>query len=416
MLKRLSIVFLLGFSSGLPFALVGSTLQAWFADAGLSVTATTMLSLLGLPYLYRVLWGPILDRITPTPLGKRRSWIVLSQLLLILGFNLLAFFSPEQSPKLMALIAFLLACFSATQDIVIDAHRIEYLPPVQYGLGASLAVSGYRVALFFSGGVALIIAAHWGFALTYRLMGLLMLLGMIVTLWSPEPSKPNHQVMSLQESFKLPLLELLKRPKIGWLLGFILCYVLGEAFTTTTSSVVMPFLIQGLHFSLETIAYINKILGIAAIFTGGLLAGVILLRLSLFKALFIFGFFQMASNALFVVLAVVGKNTPLLATAVFFNNVATGMATTALVAFFMKIVNKNFTATQFSLLVAFSTIPRIFAGPIAGFLEQEIGWVGLYQCATILAFLFIPFLWQIKSLVETHEEHVQIDAVLAQKS
>jgi PAT family beta-lactamase induction signal transducer AmpG len=161
----------------------------------------------------------------------------------------------------------------------------------------------------------------------------------------------------------------------------------------------MPFLIQGLGFSLETIGYINKMLGIAALLAGGLVAGVMLLRGSLYYSLFSFGLLQATTNVLFVILAMIGKNTALLATAVFFDNFAAGMGSTALVALFMRLVNKQFTGTQFSILVAISTLPRIISGPIAATIQMSIGWVGLYQLSVVCALMFIPFLFLIKELV-----------------
>lgn len=397
MKKKLFIVFLLGFSSGLPLALLSSTLQAWFADDGMSVMATGMLSLIGFPYVYRVIWGPFQDRYSILPLGKRRSWILSMQVLLLIGFNLLAWLSPSASPRWMGCIAFLLAVFSATQDSVVDAQRVEYLPKTYHGLGASLGVFGYRVALFVSGGLALVLAQHLGWAVTYRVMGLLMVVGMLAILWSKEPDSPIPERESLSLALIAPASQLLCRPGFFTLVLFIIFYKLGEAFTTTTSGIVMPFLIQGIGFSLETIGYVNKVVGIASIVLGGLTAGFLLTRWSLFNALLGFGLFQAATNVLFIVLAYAGKNITLLTTTVIFDNFAAGMGSTALVALFMRLVDQRFTATQFSLLVAISTLPRILSGPVAATIQQTIGWTGLYQVAFFLALGFIPFLMRIRS-------------------
>lgn len=402
--KRLLIVFLLGFSSGLPLALISSTLQAWFADTGMSVLATGMLSLVSLPYAYRIAWGPLLDRYSLSSLGKRRSWILIMQFALLIGFNVMAWFSPNTAPELMAIIAFMLACFSATQDVAIDAHRVEYLPVVEHGIGASLAVFGYRFALLIAGGFALIIAKHFGWAFTYRLMGFLMLFGVIATLWSSEPSKHSENKINFVESFVAPLKELGKRRGIIPLLFFILFYKLGEAFTTTTSGIVMPFLIQGVGFSLDTIGYVNKMMGISSILLGGLAAGLLLIRWSLFRALLVFGLIQAITNVLFIALAISGKNLPLFATAVVCDNFAAGMGSTALVAFFMRLVNQSFTATQFSLLVALATLPRVFSGPVAAMLQMWLGWVGLYQLSFVLALGFIPFLLMIREQTKVVNE------------
>lgn len=390
--KRLLVVLLLGFSAGLPLALVTSTLQAWYADVGMSVLATGMLSLVGMPYVYRVAWGPLLDRYTLTFLGKRRSWIFIMQVALLLGFNILSWLTPQQSPHLIAYIALLLACFSATQDVAIDAQRTESLPIIEHGLGASLYVCGYRVALLITGGLALVMAHHWGWAVTYRLCGAMMLIGLFTTLWSEEPTHPPAHEGGFIATFVLPIKDLFSRNDIAALLLFVFFYKLGEAFTTTTSGIVMPFLIQGLGFSLDTIGYVNKILGIGAILAGGFAAGLLLMRWSLYRALLVFGLIQAATNLLFVFLALAGKNLPLFATAVISDNFAAGMGSTALVALFMRLVNRQFTATQFSFLVGISMIPRVLSGPFAALLQIHLGWVGVYQLAFLLSLCFLPFL------------------------
>ena len=399
--KRLLIVFTLGFSSGLPLALISSTLQAWFSDAGMSILATGSLSLLSLPYVYRIAWGPLLDRYSLLRLGKRRSWMLVMQGFLLIGFNVMAWFSPRTSPELLVALGFLMASFSATQDIAIDAHRTEYLPQNEHAIGASLAVFGYRLALLVAGGVALIIAGHWGWAVAYRSMGFLMVLGMIATLCSPEPSLKTMNKSSLTESFAAPIKELLSRKGIVALLFFIFFYKLGEAFTTTTSGIVMPFLIQGLGFSLDSIAYVNKMMGVGAILLGGLTSGLLLMRWSLYKALLVFGLFQAVSNLFFIALAIIGKNLALFAIAVVCDNFAAGMGSTALVALFMKLVDRRFTGTQFSLLVAISTLPRILSGPLAAMLQSWFGWVGVYQVSFLLALGFVPFLMMNRKQIMT---------------
>lgn len=399
--KRLLIVFILGFSSGLPMALISSTLQAWYAFSGMSVMVTGMLSLVSLPYAWRIFWGPIVDRYSLFALGKRRSWILTMQVLLLLGFNIMAWFTPDQYPRFLAFLALLLACFSATQDVAIDAQRAEYLPVPEHALGASLAVFGYRLALLLSGGLALVMAAKFGWAITYRFMGLMMGAGILAILCSQEPSVEIKEKNNFAQSFIAPMKELLTRPGIIYLFLFVFCYKLGEAFTTTTSGIVMPFLIQGLGFSLDTIGYINKMLGIASILLGGLTAGFILLRYSLYRSLFLFGLLQAFTNVLFVLLAMSGKNVMLLAIAVFADNFAAGLGSTALVALFMRMVNKQFTGTQFSLLVALSTLPRIVSGPVAASIQMSIGWVGLYELSVVLALAFVPFLMLIKEQTST---------------
>ncbi len=408
--RRLFTIFILGFSSGLPLSLISSTLQAWFASCGLPVMTTGALSLVSIPYAYRMLWGPVLDRVSLFGLGRRRGWIFAMQICLLLGFNVMAFFSPSEHASYIALLALLMAVCSATQDMAIDAQRVEYLPEHKHALGASITTLGYRLALLFSGGLALVIARYLGFSLTYRFVSLFLLAGMMAVWFSKEPYPVVIEKANYRTLFVRPFKELMQRKGIIPLLLFIFCFKLGEAFTTTTSGIVMPFLIQGIGFSPDTIGYVNQILGVSSILAGGLLAGILLMRYSLFYTLLFFGLLQACTNVLFVVLAMVGKNTLLLSISVFADNFAAGMGSTALVALFMRLVDKRFTGTQFSILVAISTIPRIASGPIAASLQMWLGWVGMYQCAALLALLFVPFLVLIKQQVEARHQDIGEDA------
>lgn len=394
MIVKLAIVFFLGFSSGLPLCLISSTLQAWFAQDGLSLWFTGSLSLVGLPYLYRALWSPLLDRYYLSRFGRRRTWMMACQILLCLGFWVMSYLNPQDYPYVMMILAFLLAVLSSSQDSVIDAQRLEYLPKAWHGMGATLAVSGYRIALMLSGGAALVMAQYWGFSATYKMMALVMSIGLITSLLSKEPRLPYFQASPTQGWFSLfwqPFRELLGRSEFLTLFAFIVFFKMGEAFTASTSGIVMPFLIQGMGFSLETIGYVNKIIGVIAVLLGGAVAGIWLLRYSLSRALLYFGLAQAATNALFCLLAYAGPRTELLIAAVFCDNFAVGLGSTALVALFMRLVMREYSATQFSILVAIASLPRVFSGPLAASIQHYVGWLGLYQIAFLLAFAFIPF-------------------------
>lgn len=393
--KRLFIILSLGFSSGLPLALISSTLQAWFADTGMPVLITGLLSLVGLPYIFRIFWAPLVDHSSLCSLGQRRSWMLLMQTLLLIGFNIMAWLSPTTSPTIMVTLALILAIFSATQDLAIDACRIEILPFTEHGLGASFSTIGYRLALLVAGGLSLIIAQYAGWPFTYRLIGSLMLLGMITTLLTPNSPILDVKKESIRSSLIAPFKELASRPKIISLFLFIFFYKLGEAFTTMTSGIMMPFLIQGIGFSLDTISYVNNIMGVGSVLLGGLLAGYLLQRWSLYRALLTFGLMQAVTNVLFIVLSCVGNHLPTLILAVVSDNFTAGMASTALVVLFMRLVNRSFTATQFSILVAFSTLPRVLSGPLGAILQSNVGWTGLYYIAFILSLGFAPFLMRL---------------------
>jgi PAT family beta-lactamase induction signal transducer AmpG len=220
-----------------------------------------------------------------------------------------------------------------------------------------------------------------------------MLLGIVATLISKEPT--SKQTYTIKASFYLSFKSLLNRRDIYYLIGFIFFFKWGEAFTSSISSVLIPFLLSYMGFELSTVGYVNKFFGGLSIVAGGLLAGFLLIRYSLYRCLFMFGIFQAIANGMFIMLAMVGSSVYLLAFCVFFENIATGMGSTAFVAFLMRIVDRRFTATQFSLLVAISTVPRVFSGPIASALVPKIGWIGFYQIIFLTSFMFLPFFYRL---------------------
>lgn len=396
-LQKLFVVFVFGFSSGLPFSLVSSTLQAWFASEGFSIFNTSIISLIGLPYLFRFLWAPFLDHYSLSRFGKRRSWIFLCQIVIFLLFNLLSFFSPKTLPWFIIILSFIVAISSATANTVIDAHRIEYLAPREHGLGAAIAVFGYRLALLISGGMALILAANYGWALMYQIMSFLMILCLTAVFISPEPENISSTNISLKESLIEPIKELLSRKNFTAICCFIIFYKLASALTNSNSGIMMSFLIQGLDFSITDIAWVNKIIGTISSIAGSLLAGFFLLYWRLSSALWIFGILQVAGNLIFIYLAYLGKNINFLIIAVGLDNFSAGLAATALVSFIMQMVDKRFTATEFSIFIALASLPLILSGPIGAILEIYMGWTGMFIVSFILSFLFIPFLFKIQN-------------------
>ncbi len=381
--RHFFIVFVLGFSSGLPFTLVGTTLAAWFAKSGQSITNIGLLTLIGQPYIFKFLWAPLLDISLFKRMGKRRAWLLLTQALLLICILTLSFLSPIKQPVLIALVAWLIALFSATQDIAVDAFRSEVLLPHDRGFGATLAVFSFRMATLFSGALALVWADHYGWRSTFIILSLCLLPVMCSVYFTKEPKHPKPFIEEI--SYLEPFLFLLKRPHGLWMIAFVFLYKLAEAFTSTSSGVTMAFLIQDLHFDLSTIGLTGKGVGIIATIIGSFIAGVSMLRLSLYRALLIFGIFQAVTNLLFVLLAILGKDLYILMVAVLFDNMAAGMGMTALIAFMMAWSDKHYTASHFALLSAISALPRMLSGPIAAYIELHIGWVGLYTFATFAA-------------------------------
>lgn len=385
MKRRFLALFLLGFSSGLPFCLVGSTLQAWFSVSAMSIIAVGMLGLIGQPYVYKFLWAPWMDRFSIGQSDKRRGWIFLTQTGLISLLFILSFLTPAHHPVWMAVLALIMAFFSASQDTVIDAYRAEILPEKERGLGAAVAVAGYRGAILSSGGLALIMAQYWGWELTYQCMAILMLLGVFGNYFAPRIISENKkEVSEIAEKNVVPItlwtsLRSLFQQKLGWqCVLFIVLYKIGEAFTSTTSSLSMPFLLQGLHFDLATVGVVNKIAGIASAILGSLIAGIVMLRISLFRALLFFGIGQAFSALMFFGLACTGHNLSMLIASVVIENLTAGMSTTALLAFMMGLCHRRFTAAHFAFLSAVAALPRMIAGPVGGVLQALIGWKILY--------------------------------------
>lgn len=397
--QRFTIVFILGFASGLPYTILGSTLQAWFADAGLDVATVGLVSLMGLPYSYRMFFAPLVDKYTFFGMKRRRAWMISMQLLLVFGVLALSFFTPHDSCKTMLLLAFILSICSALLDVAIDAQRIEYLTEENYALGAALAIFGYRIAMLIGSGFILVFASLYGFNLSFRLLAILIFLGLFTAFISQEPEVSNSKMPTgTAVSWGEPFKQLFSSKNITWICIFIFLYKFGEVFTTTSSGIIMPFLRQELQFSLATIGYVNKIVGIGALLVGGLISGLILKKYSLFKTLLYIGIAQACSNILFIILAINGKVLWLLVLAVFCDNLIAGMGATALVTLIMEIVDTRYTATQFSILISISSLPRIFSGPIGAYLQSKLGWVNLFAVSCVLALFFIPVLLKLRNL------------------
>ena len=378
--RRIATVAFLGFSSGLPLALTGGTLQAWMTIEGVDLKTIGIFSLVGLPYALKFFWAPLLDRYALPFLGRRRGWILGIQIAMMILITLLGLTSPKETPLLVALLALLLTFTSASQDIVIDAYRTDVLREKERGLGVAVSVMGYRIAMLTSGALALILAGPLGWRLTYLLMAVLMIDGTIASIFGPEPEELVRPPQSLKEAISGPLAEFFERPAAWSFLALIVLYKIGDAFA---GSLTTAFLIRGPGFSIGEVGTINKGLGLIATILGALYGGVMLARLGLYRSLMIFGILQAISNLSFMVLAYAGKVYSLMVAAVAFENLAGGMGTAAFVAFLMALCNRRYTATQFALLSALASLGRIFVGPPSGYLSHEVGWV---------VFFFMTFL------------------------
>ncbi|MDH4328501.1 MAG: MFS transporter, partial [Nitrospira sp.] len=272
--RRLAVMLPLGFASGLPLALTAGTLQAWLTVEGVDLKTIGIFTLVGLPYTLKFLWAPLMDRIVPPWLGRRRGWMALTQLSVAVGLALMAMTSPRANPEQLAAVALLVAFLSASLDIVFDAYRTDTLHPHERGLGAAVWVNGYRIALLAAGAGALVLADYIGWQATYLAMAAVMLAALAAVLWSPEPTRVADPPKSLAEAVGAPLKEFFSRPQALGFLGVIVLYKLGDAFA---SSLQTAFLIGGVGFSVSDVGTAKGV-GIVATLVGALLGGVMMTR------------------------------------------------------------------------------------------------------------------------------------------
>ena len=376
--RRMVVAFIMGFSCGLPLLLTMSVLQAWMKDQGVDLTVIGMMTLVGLPYTLKFLWAPFVDRFTLPFLGRRRGWMLIAQIALMASIAGLGQSNPAENPWMMAIAAFLVTFFSASQDIVVDAYRREDLSDEELGLGSSLYINGYRIGMLLASGGGLIMADYIPFSSVYLILAVCMLPGIITTLLTPEPATPEGKPKSMREAVIDPLVEYFSRSGALWILAFILLYKVGD---TMASAITTPFYLD-IGFSKSEIGAVVKLFGFWATITGGLVGGIIMIRLGINRSLWVFGFLQALSTACFALLARVGYSIPLLSGVIAFENLSTGMGTAAYAAFMASITNKKFTATQYALLTSLMGVPRVFASAPTGFIAKNVGWeIFFISCA-----------------------------------
>ncbi|MGB9712562.1 MAG: AmpG family muropeptide MFS transporter, partial [Dissulfurimicrobium sp.] len=299
--KRIAIMLPFGFSSGLPLALTGATLQAWLATSAVDIKTIGLFSLAGLPYAIKFLWSPIMDRFSIPWLGRRRGWIFLAQILLSIGLAFMATLSPAENQMVMGWTAFIIAFLSASQDIAIDAYRADVLRQEERGLGVAMTVTGYRIAMLVSGALALILSDRIGWMNTYRVMAAFMAVSIIITISSPKTDGETRPPRDINEAIAGPLKEFFSRRNALFFILFIILYKLPDAFA---SSLITAFLIKGPGFSPTEVGTVNKALGLASTMAGAFLGGWLMRRMGLFRSLLYFGVFQAISSLWFTALAI----------------------------------------------------------------------------------------------------------------
>jgi PAT family beta-lactamase induction signal transducer AmpG len=394
--RRVLLVLLMGFASGLPLLLTFSTLSAWLATAGVRRAAIGAFALVGTPYAFKFVWSPLIDRLPPPlPLGRRRGWGVAIQLSLIAAILGLGSQNPKHHLVLMAMLAVLVAFLSASQDIVIDAWRVEILPLDLQGPGAGVIQTGYRLAMLVSGAGALVIAARVGWFAAYATMAALLAVGILVFLFGPEPHVPSENRQIQQLATKLsgwsatkswfttavigPFADFMRRPLWLVILIFIVGYKLGEAM----AGVMATPLYISLGFSLNEIAAVSKLVGFFATVAGALIGGVVTVRFGILRSLIICGVLQSAGNLFYVLQAIGGHRIGYLALCVTAENLTGAMAGAALVVYLSSLCSPAFTATQYALLSSLASVGRTLVASSGGVLAERLGWVLFFSLTTV---------------------------------
>jgi PAT family beta-lactamase induction signal transducer AmpG len=395
--RRVLLILLLGFSSGLPWLLTFSSLSAWLATAGVRRAAIGAFALAGMPYAFKFVWAPLIDRLPPPlPLGRRRGWGISIQIALIASILALGSGDPKHHLKAMAALALLVAFLSASQDIAIDAWRVEILPLELQGPGAGAIQTGYRVAMLVSGAGTLVIAARAGWFAAYATMAGLVTVGVLAFLFGPEPSltveasRFSGRSGTVSRSSAIgnwlstavlgPFADFMRRPIWPAILLFVLGYKLGEAMA---GNMATPLYIS-LGFSLDEIAAMSKLVGFFATVAGALVGGVATARFGILRSLMMCGLLQSAGNLFFVLQAVGGHRLSYLALCVIAENVTGAMAGVALVGYLSSLCSPGFTATQYALLSSIALVGRSLVASSSGLLAEKLGWVHFFLLTTVV--------------------------------
>lgn len=378
---RMLSMLLTGYSAGLPLLLIGSTLQAWMTDEGVDLTAIGLVSLLGLPYVFKFLWAPLLDRFKIPLLGRRKGWMLVFQALLVVCIFGLSFTNPKTDIFLVCTWAFLIALFSSSQDVVLDAYRREILPDDELGLGSSLYVTGYRLAMLVSGALALYLADQIPWKNVYQWLAVFMAPSILFTIFAPKESQHIPIPANLKEAVVGPLLDFFQRKGAWIMLLFILLYKVGDSMA---SNMTTPFILD-IGYSKTDIATVAKTFGMIATMLGGIIGGTLMLKMNIRTSLIIFGILQAVSTLGFSLLPSLPIVFTSLAAVIAFENLASGMGTAAYAAYMASLTNKQFTATQYALLTALMGIPRVILASPTGWMSKMMGWEAFFIVCTLIA-------------------------------
>lgn len=392
-------ILLLGAASGFPNQLTESALQAWLKDLGRSNTTIGLMSYVALPYLLKPLWAPLVDRFPMPFLGRRRGWMLVMQVALAGGIALLALQNPGVSLTPLAMCALAVVFFSATQDIAIDAWRADVSLPSERGLAAAATNLGYRCASWIAFAVALVVADYFGWRPAFLLLAGVMLLFCFATVRAPSTHN-TYRPRSLSESVVEPLKELLGTPSALALIGVVLLFKVGDAFS---NKLFTPFMMD-VGFNKTEIGLMVKAVFTASSLIGAALGGVLMVRLGLLRSMLAFGVLQALGNLLYCALALAGKSWPIMVAAVGIEHIAAAMGSIALTALIMALCDTRYSAFQYAVLSALALMPRYSLGYPAGWTADHGGWYTYYVTSFALALPGLAMVWLMRAKITALDE------------
>jgi len=390
---KMAILLLFGFSSGLPFYLTSKTLQAWMTTAHVDLATIGFFSLVTLPYSLKFVWAPLMDRYIPPFLGRRRGWVLITQVLLLIAIAAMALHDPARGLQMLAINAIAIAFFSASQDISLDAYRTDVLQDREMGAGAAVFVLGYRVAMISTGALAFFLADRIQWPAVYVVLSLLLLVGIGTTFIAPEPVLSDAPPKTLVEAVVLPFADFFQRvgPRALLVLLFIVLYKYSDSLA---GSMTTPFLLQA-GFSQSEVGAVFLGVGVLATIAGVVVGGGVMGQVGINKALWMFVVFQGLSNLTYYGLSLSGKSHAFMVAAIITENFGLGLVSAGMTAYIMEMCNKRFTATQFALLSSLMAASRDILVAPAGKLVESIGWPGFFLLTVAMALpplLLLPFI------------------------
>jgi PAT family beta-lactamase induction signal transducer AmpG len=397
--RHMFICVLTGFASGMPLYFLIQLVPAWLRSEGVGLTEIGLFALIGFPYTWKFVWAPLMDRYVPPFFGRRRGWMLISQLGLIASMAVLGFIDPVFSVGLVAYCAAVVAFCSASQDVVLDAYRRELLRDEELGLGNAIHVQAYRLAGLVPGSIGVILGDYLPWSTVFMVMAAFMLIGVAMTLWIEEAADASIAPLTLRAAVVEPFREFVNRKGLAsalYLLLFLFLYKLGDNMATALSS---PFYLD-LGFSLTEIGTIAKSASLTAAIIGGLAGGIIMIKLGINRALWLFGVVQVLSILGFAALAEIGPDRWALALVIVFEYLGVGLGTAAFTAFIARSTTPAYAATQFALFTALAAVPRTFANATTGIIVESVGWTNFYLLCTAAA---IPGMLMLFKVAPWHE-------------